>query len=489
MDTVVIAINDKQYTVKKDSTILSAAKENNIHIPRLCYLKELDPRANCRMCVVEIEGMRTLQPACATRVRDGMVIHTHSAKVNESRKMTLELILSRHAVDCHHCMRLGNSRIDDLDPKFCEMCFFCDCVRDGFCELQALAREYKVDQLPFEIEDHLYETDDSLDTVIRNPNKCVKCRRCVDVCDKIQSVHNLCVQNRGCEVKISSAHGKIMAESQCIQCGKCAEVCPTGAIYMQEHKDQLIYYAHEYDYLTAMQISNEAIRKLEKIYHREPNSITLEMIAGSLRKIGVNVVMSDEYAYALSCQQAEKIIDEKIGKKPLILTNSFAAKNYLNQFYKELEESFAFYDSSQEIFNNYIKETYVKDLDIEFKQVKTLHLIENNENISEAKEYKTVDIAINAREIYRIFQRTGAEPREERIADLLNYEIKQLSKKYKSLLKKITWNMEKEAKELEFNINGKTISAVICTNLNQAHDVLEQLKRGTVNYDIIRIIG
>ena len=151
MENVNITINDRKLLIPTGSTILEAAAGAGIRIPTLCHLKDIDARANCRMCVVEVEKFRTFQPACATKVSEGMVVHTDTPAVRKSRKMTLELLLSRHAVDCHHCMRIGSSKCDDLDPKFCEMCFFCDCVRDGFCELQALSREYKVDKLPYEL--------------------------------------------------------------------------------------------------------------------------------------------------------------------------------------------------------------------------------------------------------------------------------------------------------------------------------------------------
>lgn len=141
--------------------------------------------------MTEVDGMRNLQPACATAVREGMHIQPMSQRVVASRKTTLELILTDHAVDCHHCLCIGSSRCDSLAPELCEMCFFYDCVRDSFCELQALAREYKVDQLPYEIEADRHRLDDSLDSVIRNANKCIKCRPCVDIRDKVQHVHNL----------------------------------------------------------------------------------------------------------------------------------------------------------------------------------------------------------------------------------------------------------------------------------------------------------
>ena len=157
MANVNVMINGKKYNVDSDKTILQAAKENDIRIPTLCHFKGLTGHANCRMCVVEVKGMRTLQPACVTKVSEGMEVMTESDTVVESRKTTLELILAHHAVDCHHCLRIGSSSEQSLDPKYCESCFWCDCVRDGFCELQSLAREYHVDILPYTQKDKDYE--------------------------------------------------------------------------------------------------------------------------------------------------------------------------------------------------------------------------------------------------------------------------------------------------------------------------------------------
>lgn len=244
MANIHITIDDQQLEVAEGITILEAARGNGIHIPTLCFLKELDPRASCRICVVEVEGMRTFQPSCSTKVRDGMVVRTNTEAVRANRKLTLELIMAHHPVDCHHCLRIGSSKEQDLDPKFCEMCFFCDCVRDGICELQALNREYHVDNLPFALEGCRYEEDVSLHSIIRNSNKCVKCRRCVDVCNDVQNVHNLAMFSRGQDYRVTASMGKPMQESLCVRCGRCVDVCPTGALYMEESIDHMLSDAH-----------------------------------------------------------------------------------------------------------------------------------------------------------------------------------------------------------------------------------------------------
>lgn len=493
MSTVKIVLDGKEYEVDKSSTILQAARANNICIPTLCTLKGLNPRANCRMCVVEVEGMRTLQPACATGVREGMVVRTMSDRVKASRRMTLELILADHAVDCHHCLRIGSSRCDSLDPEFCEMCFFCDCVRDGFCELQALAREYKVDQLPYEVEPDRHEIDASLGSVIRNANKCVKCRRCVDICDKVQQVHNLAVIGRSNGVRIGPAMGKTMQASECIRCGKCVEHCPTGALFMQEHKDEFVFYAHDYKTYTAMQISTAAMEKLRfnlsRTAHPHSSEVSLEMLAGSLKKIGINAAYNEAEAAAAAKRQAAALLEQADFTKPVILTNSFAAKNFLAKRYAELESSFAFYPSAQEAFGRLAREAAKRDMKDDQEQVKVFSFTFNNEDGAESLEEGFTDLTVNADELLRIFQRTGAEPNPQRTAPLASFGIDPADTPYKELLEDMAWSMEKEPKRMTVSVKGADRVAYICTNLGQADVLLSQVKAGSCDADIIRIIG
>lgn len=285
MANIHITIDDQQLEVAEGITILEAARGNGIHIPTLCFLKELDPRASCRICVVEVEGMRTFQPSCSTKVRDGMVVRTNTEAVRANRKLTLELIMAHHPVDCHHCLRIGSSKEQDLDPKFCEMCFFCDCVRDGICELQALNREYHVDNLPFALEGCRYEEDVSLHSIIRNSNKCVKCRRCVDVCNDVQNVHNLAMFSRGQDYRVTASMGKPMQESLCVRCGRCVDVCPTGALYMEESIDHMLSDAHTYGITTVGMVSASVLPELERLNHMEPGTLDIHRVIAGMKKI------------------------------------------------------------------------------------------------------------------------------------------------------------------------------------------------------------
>ena len=470
MANVNLTINGKALSVPAGTTILEAARANGIHIPTLCFLKELDPHASCRMCVVEVEGAHTFHHACAAKVREGMVVHTDTEAVRASRKLTLELLLSNHAVDCHHCLRIGSSRCDDLDPKFCEWCFFCDCVKDGFCELQVLAREYKVDKLPFE-QKHNTLPEDKSSVIVRNPNKCIKCRRCVDVCGKVQTVHNLAASGRGCEVVIGPAFLKPMAESDCIGCGRCVQVCPTGAIYALEHKDELVYYAHRDGIKTAAAVSAELIPELERVLHRKSGSVSLPEIVGALKKIGVDTVVDSAEAEDAARAQAEKLLDERLGQgKPVILTNSFAAKAFLGKIFPDRRDSFLFYDSALAVFGRAAGEY---DKRFAFGPV--------GGDAMECDKTGCVDIVVNARELARIMIRTGSEPNPKRRAAPGTLGLPKAAGKYEKLLAEATWNMDAEPERFEEN----DLRCVICHNLSQARRALAEAER----YDVIRVIA
>jgi NADH dehydrogenase/NADH:ubiquinone oxidoreductase subunit G len=234
-----------------------------------------------------------------------MVVHTNTEAVRASRKLTLQLLLSDHSVDCHHCLRIGSTRCADLDPKFCEWCFFCDCERDGFCDLQSLAREYEVDVLPFEQKHNQYPVDDS-SVIVRNPNKCIKCKRCVDVCANVQTVHNLAASGRGSAVKIAPAFEKPMADSRCIGCARCVEVCPTGAIFVKERKDEMLDVTHTYGVKSVALADAALIPELERIWPRRQAPVTLEQIVGALKKLGFKAVLNADDMRALAAAETEK---------------------------------------------------------------------------------------------------------------------------------------------------------------------------------------
>lgn len=477
MATIQLTIDGVTCVAETGATILEAARSNGIHIPTLCHFEGMEGRANCRICVVEVENQPTLQPACVTRVSEGMTVHTNSERVRASRKTTLELILSHHAVDCHHCLRIGSSSEQSLDPSFCEMCFWCDCVRDGFCELQALAREYHVDVLPYVQHEKDYQEDVSLDSIIRNPNKCVKCRRCVDVCGEIQTVHNLSMAHRGHEITVVPELGKPMAESACVRCGRCVDVCPVGAIYMKEHKDEVVYLAHSYDTDVIAQLSGNVLPELNRLYKLDEDTITEAHVCAALHKIGVKAVISDAHARFLSSRQAARLIEESNGS--LILTDSRAVVNFVDRYFPEMRDQVKTYESAQSIFGRMVKEARGD------RPLVSINVTAVKESGAEARETHNVDYVLNARELYRIFLRTGGAP-ARRTPAAYDRQWDEEPLLYPELLGEKGWNLESEPEEVRIRVGTVEKRCAVAHNLGQVRTFLEGAWK---DYDIIRLLA
>lgn len=212
MKTVNIKIDGIPLSVPKDYTILEAARTVGIEIPTLCYLKEINAIGACRICVVEVKGSKTLVSSCVYPVSEGMEVTTHSKKIHEARRITLELILSTHKKECLSCVRSGN------------------------CELQKLCHDFKVnDEHRYDGMNHVFPKDDSAVHMVRDDNKCILCRRCVAACSKWQSIGIIGPNGRGFATHISCAFEQDLGSVACVSCGQCIVVCPTGAIY---EKDQ-----------------------------------------------------------------------------------------------------------------------------------------------------------------------------------------------------------------------------------------------------------
>ncbi len=206
MEKVNVTINGVSVEVPSSHTVLEAAKDVGIDIPTLCYLKDVNEVGACRVCMVEVEGARTLQASCVLPVREGMVVKTNTKKVRESIKTTTELILANHNRECLTCFRSTN------------------------CELQSLAEELGILDISFEGERRTYEIDDLSPSIVRDSSKCILCGRCVNTCKQVQQVGILEFTNRGFETTVAPAFEKSMDDVPCIACGQCINVCPVAAL-------------------------------------------------------------------------------------------------------------------------------------------------------------------------------------------------------------------------------------------------------------------
>ena len=306
-------INGIQIAAEPGATILAAARANGIHIPTLCYLKDTFADSLCRVCVVEVAGSNKLMPACSTPVREGMEVFTDSEIVVESRKMTLDLICRHHRMDCDYCSRATN------------------------CELHALLREHGMDDRIYSSVYHEKDKDCSSPALVRDHSKCVKCRRCEQVCAK-QGIFAIGALNRASEVKIGSALP--MPESGCIGCGQCLTACPTGALSIKsENKALRIALNQKKHVLFALSETDaETAGKLVHILHNM--GVEKVFSADAFKAVAAKeiaaLVDGGKTGISPLCPAAAKVCyKEVVGRHPEVIFNAwckefYAAQNGLN---------------------------------------------------------------------------------------------------------------------------------------------------------------
>ena len=270
-----LTINGKPCQAQEGSTILEAARQNGIHIPSLCYLKDVHQYGTCRICVVEVEGMRNLQASCMVKAREGMVINTNSPKVRAKRKMLYELLISNHPKDC------------------------LSCSRNQSCELQALGQELGVTEARISGEMGPCHVDVS-PSITRDTSKCILCRRCVTVCNQIQEVGAINAQNRGFDTVISPAMGLPLNSTACAMCGQCVSVCPTGALTETDAIQPVWRALEDEKKVTVIQVAPAVRAALGEEFGMPTGTRCTGKIAAALHALGFDHVFDTDFAADLT---------------------------------------------------------------------------------------------------------------------------------------------------------------------------------------------
>ncbi len=266
-----LTIDGIPVSVPEGSTILEAAREAGIKLPTLCHHPDQSVKANCRVCVCEVEGSSLLQAACSQPVMDKMNIKTGSPKVIEARKTILELILAHHPQDCLNCIRNEN------------------------CELQSLAAEYCIRDNPFELKLRGLAKDTSTPSLFRDPDKCILCRRCLEACSVIQTVNALGLEQRGQDCLVAPALGKDLSESPCIMCGQCIHACPVGAIGEIEEIDKLSAAIAAPETVVVTQIAPAVRLALAEEIGMQTGELPMEVLVAGLKQIGFDHVLHTNF--------------------------------------------------------------------------------------------------------------------------------------------------------------------------------------------------
>ena len=314
MEMVKLTIDGIQIEVPRGTTVLEAARAANIQIPTLCYLKGINEIGACRMCLVEVKGARNLQASCVYPAADGMEIRTNSPTVREARKVNLELILSNHDRKCLTCARSEN------------------------CELQALSKQLGVDDIRYDGEKIDYAVDEFSPSIVRDPNKCILCRRCVAACREVQGIGAIGATERGFRTTIEPVFGKNMSEVNCINCGQCIEACPVAALREKDDTDK-VWDAIGNPNLHVVVQTAPAVRVAlgEEFGMPIGTRVTGKMVA-ALRRLGFDRIFDTDFAADLTIMEEGTELLGRLkngGKLPMITSCRQGWIKYCEHNYQE----------------------------------------------------------------------------------------------------------------------------------------------------------
>ena len=345
MDNLVtIHINNKEYQVEYGQTIMQAADKLGYHIPRLCYHPKLSIEGACRVCIVEVEGARNFVASCAAPVGEGMKIHTNTPAIREARRDIVELILDNHPQDCHTC------------------------ERDGMCELQKLSSRMGINKRHFEGERKNYSEDKSSPSVVRNPNKCILCGRCVRMCSEVQEVTNLGLAGRGFQTVVMPAFDMPMSESVCAACGQCVNICPTAAFLENSDSDNVFNKLNDSDVVKVVNVAPSVRAAIGEAFGLEPGKNMEGQIFAALRLLGFDYVFDTNFTADLTIMEEGSELVDRIkngGKLPMITSCSSGWMKFAEQFYPDLLDNISTAKSPMSMAGALIKTYFAKKINVE----------------------------------------------------------------------------------------------------------------------------
>ena len=494
-----LKINGQAVSVPAGYTVLEAAREVGIDIPTLCYLKDVSQTGSCRMCVVEIVGARALQAACVYPVSEGLEVLTHSPSVRKARKSTLELLLSNHDRKC------------------------LTCTRNQKCELQALADELGVDGIRYEGEVIHYDIDDLSPSIVRDNNKCVLCRRCINVCKNIQTVGAIDTMERGFKTHIGCAFNMPLSESACVNCGQCIAVCPVGALREKDNTEKVFDAIADKDKYVIVQTAPAVRAAIGEEFGYEIGTPTTGKMAAALRRLGFDKVFDTDTGADLTIMEEGTELLDRIqngGKLPLITSCSPGWIKFCEHNFPDFLDNLSSCKSPHQMFGAVLKSYYAQKNNIDPEKIVVVSVMpcvakkfESDREEMQAGGLRDVDIVISTRELAKMIKQSGIKyellpdekfdaPFEEAtgagvifgatggvmeaalrtVAEIL--EGKSLDKiEYEEV------RGTKGIKEATLNIAGKDIRIAVAHGLGNARKLLESIRSGEKQYEFIEIMA
>jgi NADH-quinone oxidoreductase subunit G len=395
--TVEIKINGQPQTVPEGTTILKAARMANIKIPTLCFHNDLEPWAACGICVVKVEGSPRMVRACATAVVAGMNYITHDSEIHKIRRTVIEMTLANHPQEC------------------------LTCGRNQTCELQTLAAEFGIRNIPFDANVRRLPKDESTPSIILDPTKCVQCGRCALVCQNLQDVWALEFLNRGEETRLAPAGEVPLNESPCIKCGQCSAHCPVGAIYERDDTQKLRDVCQKDQRHVVVQIAPAVRVALGEAFGMAPGEIVTGKIYAGLRKLGVDAVFDTNFSADLTIMEEGSEFVSRLtkgtGDLPQLTSCCPAWTDYMEKYYPDMIPNFSTAKSPMMMQGALTKTYYAEKKGIDPANIFSVAImpctakkyeITRDENMY-ASGYQDVDLVLTTRELARLFKTAGID--------------------------------------------------------------------------------
>lgn len=498
MEMVKLTIDGIEVSVLPGSTVLAAAKIAGIHIPTLCDHPDQHAKAACRICVVEVQGQRVLQPACAFPVGPNMVVTTNSPKVREARRTILELILAHHPQDCLNCVRNLN------------------------CELQTLAADYGIREIPFGITVRGLPLDESNPSIVRDPNKCINCGRCVEVCSQVQYASVLGNVGRGYDTVVMPAAQKPLGDVACALCGQCIQACPVGAIAEKDDTDRVFAALQDPTKHVVVQTAPAVRVALGETMGEKPGSIVTGKMVAALRRLGFDRVFDTDFSADLTIMEEGHELLERIqhgGTLPMITSCSPGWIKFIEHFHPDLLDHLSTCKSPQQMFGALAKTYYAEKAGIDPANIVSVSIMPCTAKKFEANRpemrdsgYQDVDVVLTTRELGRMLKQTGIDfsvlPEEQFDAPLgistgaaviFGATGGVMEAALRTVYEVVTGNplpnieltvvrgME-GVKEAAIDLAGTTVKVAVAHTLANANMLLEKIKSGEADYHFIEVM-
>lgn len=499
-EKVKLTIDGKEVEVNEGITVLQAAKQIGIDIPTLCFLKDVNQAGECRICIVEIEGRRGFVPSCRTIVEEGMKIKTNTIELNEARRIILDLILSAHHRDCLTCVRNGN------------------------CELQALADKFGVTEIHYEGQKEKAFIDEISPSIVRDNSKCIMCKRCVATCKNVQKVGAIDVAGRGFHSRIAAENDESLNNVNCTFCGQCIEACPVGALKEKDETATVWRKLRDKDTFVVVQTAPAVRAALGEEFGMPIGTCVTGKMVTALKRLGFDKVFDTNTGADLTIVEEANELIERLNDKeavlPMITSCSPGWVRYIEMNYPEQLDHLSSCKSPHEMFGSILKSYYAKKMGIDPEKMYVVSVMpciaKKFEKVREELKndgLANVDCVITTRELARMIKQAHIDlslledsefdsPMGEATGAgaIFGTTGGVMEAALRTAYEKVTG---KELEKLEFEevrgkegikkstikMGEKEIKVAVAHGLANAQEILEEIKNGKADYQFAEIMA